>query len=203
MREGPYARGGKRLLDAMVALALLSAALPVMAVVAAAVLLALGRPVLFRDSRAGRAGVPFTMLKFRSMRAGDAPDAARLTGFGRRLRAAGLDELPQLLHVLRGEMSLVGPRALPPGYTPLFDARQARRLDVRPGLVGPGVAAGRNAVPWAERLERDAAYAARPPTLRGDLALVLGSARVLLRGIGAAAPGHATMPAFRGKEAAP
>ena len=203
MREGPYARGGKRLLDALAALALLAAALPLMALVAGAVLLAFGRPVLFRDSRAGRGGVPFTMLKFRSMPAGDAPDAERLTPFGRRLRASGLDELPQLLHVLRGEMSLVGPRPLPPGYTPLFDTRQARRLDVRPGLVGPGVAAGRNATPWAERLERDAVYAMRPPILRGDLHLLLGSARVLLRGTGAAAPGHATMPPFRGEEAAP
>jgi lipopolysaccharide/colanic/teichoic acid biosynthesis glycosyltransferase len=198
MRDGPYARGGKRALDLVLAAALLVALLPLMAAVAVAVLLMLGRPVLYQDRRAGRGGAAFTMLKFRSMRPGSEPDALRLTRFGRALRASGLDELPQLVNVLRGEMSLVGPRPLPPAYTPLFTPEQAGRLAVCPGVAGPGVAAGRNALGWAERLQLDAAYAAAPPRLARDLRLVLGTAWVLLRGTGARAPGHATMPAFRG-----
>nr|WP_305123522.1 sugar transferase [Roseomonas sp. GC11] len=176
------------------ALALLLLA-PVLLAVALAVRLALGRPVLFRQVRAGRHGRPFTLLKFRSMREGPGDDAARLTPFGRALRASALDELPQLVNVLRGEMSLVGPRPLPLAYLPRYAPAQRGRLRVRPGLAGAAQAAGRNAVPWEERLSLDARYAQRV-SLRGDLHAALGTFHILLKGHGVSAPGHATMPRF-------
>jgi len=193
--RGAYERWGKRGLDILGAglgLLLLS---PLLVGTALAVRQALGRPVLFRQERAGRDGVPFTLLKFRSMRDGPGDDAARLTPFGRHLRASALDELPQLLNVLRGEMSLVGPRPLPAAYTPRYTVRQRLRLRVRPGLAGVAQAAGRNALPWDERLELDARYATRV-TLGADLGAMLGTLGILLRGKGVHAPGHATMPRF-------
>jgi lipopolysaccharide/colanic/teichoic acid biosynthesis glycosyltransferase len=191
-----YERFGKRALDLVAALLLLPLLAPVLGLVALAVWLTLGRPLLFVQPRAGRRGRPFTLLKFRSMAPGAAPDADRLSRFGRALRASGLDELPQLVNVLRGEMSLVGPRPLPLAYLPYFSERQAQRLRVRPGLLGPGVAAGRNAVGWPLRLELGAEYAAGPVRLGRDLVLAARSLVVLLRGKGHAAPGHATMPPF-------
>ena len=191
-----YEAWGKRALDVALAAILLLPALPLMALLALAVRVALGRPVLFRQTRAGLGGQPFTLVKFRSLTDGPGPDAARMTGFGRRLRASGLDELPQLLLVLTGQMSLVGPRPLPMAYVPHYSPRQARRLLVRPGLLGPGVAAGRNAVPWDRRLALEAAYATAPRRIGTDLRLILGSLRVWLSGRGATAPGHASMPAF-------
>ena len=193
-----YERWGKRALDLAAAALLLPPLAPVMALVALAVLVALGRPVLFRQARAGRGGRTFVLLKFRSMAEGPGEDAARLGRFGRALRASALDELPQLLNVLRGEMSLVGPRPLPPAYAALYTARQAMRLRARPGLAGLAQAAGRNAVPWGLRLELDARYAGRPARLGRDAAILLRCLGVVLRGRGATAPGHATTPAFRG-----
>jgi lipopolysaccharide/colanic/teichoic acid biosynthesis glycosyltransferase len=191
-----YERWGKRALDLAGAATLLAVSAPLMVLVALAVLLALGRPVLFRQARSGRGGRSFVLLKFRSMAEGPGEDSARLSRFGRALRASGLDELPQLLNVLRGEMSLVGPRPLPPDYLALYTERQARRLRARPGLAGLAQAAGRNAVPWGRRLALDARYAAARPTLRGDALVLLRCLGVVLRGRGASAPGHATMPAF-------
>lgn len=196
-----YERFGKRLGDlALSALALLLLS-PLLLGVALAVRLALGRPVLFRQERAGRDGAPFTLLKFRSMRDGPGTDAERLTRFGRRLRASALDELPQLLNVLRGEMSLVGPRPLPVAYLARYTPRQASRMRVRPGLAGAAQAAGRNALPWPERLELDARYALAV-TAGADLRAALGTARILLSGRGVHAPGHATMPPLQAREEA-
>jgi lipopolysaccharide/colanic/teichoic acid biosynthesis glycosyltransferase len=196
MAEGFYARHAKRWLDIAVAASLLVALSPLLALVALAIRIVLGPGVLFRQERAGRHGQPFTLFKFRSMRSpafpGE-PDADRLTRFGHLLRASALDEVPQLLNVLRGEMSLVGPRPLPMAYIPRYTPRQATRLHVRPGLAGLAQSRGRNAVPWAARLEWDARYAAAV-TARGDLAAVLGTLRILLSGYGVTAPGHATMP---------
>ncbi|WP_203070712.1 sugar transferase [Falsiroseomonas ponticola] len=191
-----HERFGKRALDLVVAALLLVLLSPLFAAVALAVRWRLGSPILFTQPRAGLHGAAFDLKKFRSMAVGPGSDAERLDGFGRALRASGLDELPQLVNVLRGEMSLVGPRPLPLDYGRLYSARQALRLRVRPGLLGPGVAAGRNAVPWERRLELDAAYAAAPLRLRTDLVLALRSLAVWLRGQGTTAPGHATMPAF-------
>lgn len=193
-----YERIGKRALDILLALILLALAAPLLGLTALGVRLVLGRPVLFRQRRAGRHGRPFTVLKFRSMADGAGEDAVRLSRFGRLLRATALDELPQLFNVLRGEMSLVGPRPLPVDYVGLYTPRQRLRLVVRPGLAGLAQAAGRNAVPWAERLELDVRYAGARARLCTDLAILLRSAATVLRGTGAAAPGHATMPAFAG-----
>lgn len=189
-----YEAWGKRALDLGVALLLLVLLAPVFLAIAVAVRIRLGTPVFFVQWRAGRGGRAFRLLKFRSMAEGPGEDADRLDGFGRALRLTGLDELPQLLNIIRGEMSLVGPRPLPVEYMRHYSPRQALRLRVRPGLAGPGVAAGRNAVAWPERLELGARYAETPPTLRGDLRLLWGSLSVLATGRGAHAPGHATMP---------
>jgi lipopolysaccharide/colanic/teichoic acid biosynthesis glycosyltransferase len=198
-----YERGGKRAFDLLGAALLLVMLAPVFLLVAGLVRLKLGAPVLFVQTRAGLHGAPFRPLKFRSMAEGAGPDAARLCGFGRALRASGLDELPQLVNVLRGAMSLVGPRPLPMEYLPYYSARQALRLQARPGIAGPGVAAGRNGVDWMRRLELDAAYAEAPPSLARDLGLLAGTLRVWLSGRGATAPGHASMPRFRGVAAGP
>ena len=195
-----YEAWGKRALDLGAAALLLALLAPVLLAVALLVRLRLGRPVLFRQSRAGRDGRGFRILKFRSMREGPGPDAERLDGFGRALRRSALDELPQLVNVLRGEMSLVGPRPLPQDYLRHYTPRHALRLRVRPGLTGPVVIAGRNEVPWPARLELDAAYAEAPPTLRGDLQILGATLPVWLSGRGAQAPGHATMPPLTGSE---
>ena len=187
-----YERYGKRALDILGA-GLLLLLWPVLLLATALVALSLGRPVLFRQQRAGLAGRPFAILKLRTMRDGPGDDAARLTRLGRLLRASAVDELPQLLQVLRGQMSLVGPRPLPMAYTPLFTPRQALRLAVRPGLCGLAQSMGRNALPWPARLEWDARYTGRI-TLAGDLWIMARCAALLLRGQGVAAPGHASMP---------
>jgi lipopolysaccharide/colanic/teichoic acid biosynthesis glycosyltransferase len=192
-----YERWGKRALDLLGAALLLVLTAPLLLAAMLAVRLALGRPVLFIQQRAGRGGRVFVLVKLRSLRNGPGEDATRMTRFGRWLRASALDELPQLLNVLRGEMSLVGPRPLLPGYTRRYTPRQAERLRVRPGLAGLAQAAGRNAVPWEERLELDARYAQRV-TLWGDLRIALRCAWLLLRQRGVTAPGHETMPEFRG-----
>ncbi len=192
-----YERWGKRALDVAGAALILLLAAPLLLAAMLMVRLALGSPVLFTQPRAGRGGHSFVLVKLRSLRDGPGDDAARMTRFGRWLRASALDELPQLLNVLRGEMSLVGPRPLLPSYTHRYTPRQALRLRVRPGLAGLAQAAGRNAVPWEDRLELDARYVEQV-TLRGDLLIMLRCAWLLLRRRGATAPGHATMPEFRG-----
>jgi lipopolysaccharide/colanic/teichoic acid biosynthesis glycosyltransferase len=192
-----YALWGKAWLDRVVAALVLVLAAPVFVLLALAVLLALGRPILFRQRRAGQHGAPFTLLKFRSMREGGAPDAARLNSFGRWLRASGLDELPQMINILRGEMSLVGPRPLPCEYTPLFSETEARRLWVRPGLFGLAQAEGRNALPWSRRLACDVHYADQKPEFVTDVRIALACCVLLLRGHGATMPGHATSPSLQ------
>jgi lipopolysaccharide/colanic/teichoic acid biosynthesis glycosyltransferase len=192
-----YALWGKAWLDRGLAALVLVFAAPVFALLALAVLLALGRPILFRQRRAGRHAAPFTLLKFRSMREGEAPDAARLSRFGRWLRASGLDELPQMINILRGEMSLVGPRPLPCDYTSLFSETEARRLWVRPGLFGLAQAEGRNALPWSRRLAFDMQYADQKPDFVTDVRIALACCALLLRGHGATMPGHASSPSLQ------
>lgn len=187
----------KRAVDVILTVALLPVLLVPLALLAGLVRWRLGAPVLFRQTRAGLGGKAFTLLKFRSMREGPDEDAERLTRLGRVLRATAIDEWPQLLNVLRGEMSLVGPRPLPVSYVAHYTPRRAMRLAVRPGLCGLAQAEGRNAVPWPERLELDARYA-EAVTLRGDLRIISRCALVLLRRQGVSAPGHATMPPFTG-----
>ena len=148
----------KRLLETILVLVTAPLWLPLLAVVAAAVRIAEGAPVMFRQERAGLGGRPFVMMKFRTMRAGDGSDAERMTRFGRFLRSTSLDELPQLLHVLSGKMSLVGPRPLPTAYLPRYSPEQARRHEVRPGITGGAQVNGRNALSWDEKFRLDVWY---------------------------------------------
>jgi sugar transferase EpsL len=154
----------KRVLDVAAALVLLIVTLPLIAAVAVVVRVTLGSPVLFRQIRIGQHGRPFLLRKFRSMRdaceasGAPLPDDARLTAVGRLLRSTSLDELPQLLSVLRGEMSLVGPRPLLPEYLPRYSAHHARRHEVRPGITGWAQVNGRAAAEWDDRLDLDVWY---------------------------------------------
>jgi lipopolysaccharide/colanic/teichoic acid biosynthesis glycosyltransferase len=187
----------KRVVDVIGAgLGLLVACIP-MAVIAVALRLTMGSPVLFRQVRPGRRGELFTILKFRTMRSGEGTDAERLTTLGRWLRATSLDELPELWNVLRGDMSLVGPRPLLVEYLPLYSQRQARRHEVRPGLTGLAQVAGRNLVDWDERFELDVEYV-ETRSLALDLRIIGRTVAAVLRREGISGEGEATMAPFRG-----
>jgi lipopolysaccharide/colanic/teichoic acid biosynthesis glycosyltransferase len=194
----------KRVIDIGVAAVALLLAAPLLLVVALAVRLNLGSPVLFRQRRPGLHGRPFTMVKFRTMR--DAigrdgrplPDAARLTPFGTLLRATSLDELPELWNVLRGEMSLVGPRPLLMEYLERYTPEQARRHNVRPGVTGWAQVNGRNALSWEERFRLDVWYVEHR-SLRLDLHILTRTLSMVLRRTGVSAHGEATMSLFEGK----
>jgi lipopolysaccharide/colanic/teichoic acid biosynthesis glycosyltransferase len=174
---------------------------PFLLLIALAVRRRLGAPVLFRQRRAGRHGLPFELLKFRTMtdaRGPDGalrPDAERLTGFGAWLRGTSLDELPELINVLRGDMSLVGPRPLLLDYLPHYTPEQARRHEVRPGITGWAAVHGRNAASWERRLALDVWYVDRW-SLTLDLKILLLTVIKVLRREGISAAGHATMPRF-------
>jgi lipopolysaccharide/colanic/teichoic acid biosynthesis glycosyltransferase len=194
----------KRAFDVLasaIALVLLS---PVLLVTAILVRRRLGSPVIFRQQRPGKKGRPFTILKFRTMR--DAPeatdtvsavgtDADRLTPFGRRLRSTSLDELPELVNVLRGEMSLVGPRPLLTEYLARYNATQARRHEVRPGITGWAQVNGRNAVSWDERFEMDVWYVDNRSLLL-DLKILTMTVAAVFRPSGVSSATHATMEPF-------
>jgi lipopolysaccharide/colanic/teichoic acid biosynthesis glycosyltransferase len=193
----------KRALDVAASVAGLTLAAPVMAAVALMVRATMGAPVLFRQRRPGKDGRPFDLVKFRTMRDGfdgdgrPLPDAERLTAVGRFLRGASLDELPQLWNVLRGEMSLVGPRPLLMQYLPRYNARQRRRHEVLPGITGWAQINGRNAVSWDEKFELDIWYVEHwSPAL--DLIILGRTLRQVLSRRGVAAQGHVTMPEFQG-----
>jgi lipopolysaccharide/colanic/teichoic acid biosynthesis glycosyltransferase len=164
----------------------------------------MGPPALFRQQRPGLNGAPFTLLKFRTMKEANGadgqplPDAERLTPLGAFIRRASLDELPQLINVLRGDMSLVGPRPLLMEYLPLYSARQARRHEVRPGITGWAQVNGRNALRWPEKLEMDVWYVDNRSFLLDMKILMLTVARVVSRS-GISQPGAATMEKFRGE----
>lgn len=193
----------KRLFDLVVAIAALAVlALPLL-VLYAMVRRKLGSPALFRQVRPGLHGRPFMMVKFRTMtdeRGPDGellPDAQRLTAFGRFLRASSLDELPELWNVLRGEMSLVGPRPLLMEYLPLYSPEQARRHEVRPGITGWAQVNGRNAVSWEERFKLDVWYIDHR-SLWLDLRILWLTVRKVLVREGISAQGEATMTRFTG-----
>ena len=174
-------------------------------VLAMLVRLRLGSPVLFSQIRPGLHGRPFKMVKFRTMtdaRGPDGdllPDAQRLTNFGRFLRASSLDELPELWNVLRGEMSLVGPRPLLMEYLPLYSPEQARRHEVRPGITGWAQVNGRNAVDWNERFRMDVWYVDNH-SLMLDLRILWRTLRKVLIREGISAQGEATMSKFTGEQ---
>lgn len=163
----------------------------------------LGSPVFFRQVRPGLYGKPFEIVKFRTMtseRGPDGqllPDSVRLTPFGKFLRATSLDELPELWNVLKGDMSLVGPRPLLMEYLPLYTPEQARRHDVRPGITGWAQVNGRNALNWEEKFKLDVWYVDHR-SLCLDIRILLLTVRKVLRREGISAPGVATMPVFKG-----
>jgi lipopolysaccharide/colanic/teichoic acid biosynthesis glycosyltransferase len=193
----------KRAFDLALVLASLPVTLPLLAILYVLVRWKLGGPALFRQVRPGLGGRPFTLVKFRSMT--DARDAAgmllsdaeRLTRFGNLLRATSLDELPELWNVLKGEMSLVGPRPLLMSYLPLYSKEQARRHDVPPGITGWSQVKGRNALSWDEKFALDVWYVDHWSLWLDVRILALTLVKVLRRD-GVSADGHATMPPFTG-----
>lgn len=189
--------GVKRAIDVVASgLGLVVGAVP-MAVIAVAVRRSMGSPVLFRQERPGLDGKSFRLVKFRSMREGDEPDELRVTPLGQFLRDSSLDELPELWNVLKGEMSLVGPRPLLVQYLDLYSTHHARRHEVRPGLTGLAQVNGRNGDTWESRLDLDVQYV-DTWTIGGDLKIMVKTVTTVLRREGVAAEGHATMPVFEG-----
>lgn len=174
---------------------------PIQLATAGVVLTALGRPVFFRQPRPGKDGKVFDLVKFRTMRHPDlnhTTDAERLTSVGRFIRSASLDELPSLWNVIKGEMSLVGPRPLLLEYLPLYSPRQARRHEVQPGLTGLAQVSGRNLLSWEEKLELDVQYV-DSRSLALDMRILWMTVARVLRREGIAAQGEATMSIFTGR----
>lgn len=191
----------KRTIDVVGSAVLLIVLSPIIAAIAVLVAVRLGRPVIFRHERPGRNGEPFTLLKFRTMTGATGhdgqllPDEDRLTPFGRRLRASSLDELPELWNVLRGDLSLVGPRPLLTDYLAVYTPRQARRHEVRPGVTGWVQVNGRNDLPWSEKLEMDVWYVENR-SLWLDIRILLRTLAVPFERRGISRSGHATAPRF-------
>lgn len=197
----------KRAFDLLLVLSALLLLWPLLLALAALLWVCHGRPVLFRQQRPGFRGRPFLMHKFRTMnQARDAqgnllPDEQRLTSFGRFLRTSSLDELPELLNVLKGEMSLVGPRPLLMEYLPRYTPEQARRHEVKPGITGWAQVNGRNAISWEEKFKLDVWYVDHH-TLWLDLKILVLTVIQVFQRKGISAAGHATMPAFTGSKVA-
>lgn len=197
----------KRVLDIVVSTAALLTLSPLLLFLAMLIRCRLGSPVLFTQLRPGLGGRQFRMIKFRTMTSERGPDGRllsdenRLTPLGRWLRRTSLDELPELWNVLLGDMSLVGPRPLLTQYLGRYNARQARRHEVRPGITGWAQVNGRNAITWEEKFELDVWYVDNQ-SLALDLRILWMTVVDVIRGSGVAAPGHATAPEFMGSEAA-
>ena len=193
----------KRVTDFLLALVVLVLLSPILVLIAWQVRRKLGSPVLFRQVRPGLEGIPFEMIKFRTMRnAVDThgaflPDSERMTAFGNFLRSTSLDELPELWNVLKGEMSLVGPRPLLMEYLPLYSSEQARRHEVRPGVTGWAQVNGRNALSWDDKFKLDVWYVDNQ-SLGLDLKILLKTVKKVVVRDGISAAGEATMPKFTG-----
>ncbi|MCL0028311.1 sugar transferase [Peptococcaceae bacterium] len=196
----------KRLFDVVVSAVLLVIFAPVMAVVALLVWIKLGRPFLFNKTRPGLYGKPFDFYKFRTMtderdeNGNLLPDEKRLTSFGKFLRKYSLDELPQLINVLKGDMSLVGPRPLLMEYLPLYTKEQARRHEVRPGVTGWAQVNGRNAISWEEKFKLDVWYVDNR-SFWLDIKILWLTLIKVIKGEGINQKGHATREKFRGVKA--
>lgn len=202
---GPYEKYFKRPQDLACALAAAAVLSPVMGVTAVLVRSRLGRPVLFTQDRPGRNGRVFKLYKFRTMTdERDAngellPDEKRLTPFGKKLRATSLDELPELINIIKGDMSIVGPRPLLVRYLPRYNEHQARRHEVRPGFTGLAQIHGRNAISWEEKFDWDIKYVDHI-TFLGDWKIILDTVRTVIKREGISAAGEATMSEFMGSE---
>lgn len=196
---------GKRVFDVIIALLMLVLLLPVIAIAALLVWGVLGRPIFFRQQRPGLHGRPYEIIKFRTMReAVDSrgrplSDEERMTGLGALLRATSIDELPELWNVIRGEMSLVGPRPLMMEYLPRYSAEQRRRHDVLPGITGWAQVHGRNALSWQDKFQFDVWYVDHH-TLRLDLYILMLTVRKVFSRDGVSAEGHVTVDDFYGND---
>lgn len=193
----------KRAFDIVASTSALVVLSPVLAITAYKVKKELGSPVLFRQTRPGLHGKPFEMIKFRTMKdatdkEGNAlPDSERLTEFGKKLRASSLDELPELWNVLKGDMSLVGPRPLLMEYLPLYNAEQAKRHNVRPGVTGYAQVNGRNSLSWEDKFKLDTWYVEHQ-SLWLDMKILLKTVKKVIIKDGISAEGEATMTKFTG-----
>jgi len=200
---GWYLRFGKRGFDVLLSALGLMVLSPVALVVALTIRLTIGSPVIFRQVRPGLHGKPFVMYKFRTMldlrdeEGNLLPDEARLTKLGKFLRRLSLDEIPELWNVLKGDMSVVGPRPLLMEYLPLYTPEQARRHGVKPGMAGPVIMSGRNILDWEEKFKLDVWYVDNLSFLL-DLKILALTALRVLKGEGVSRPGHETMPKFQG-----
>lgn len=195
----------KRAFDIVASASALVVLSPVLAITAHKVKKELGSPVLFRQTRPGLHGKPFEMIKFRTMKdvtdeEGNAlPDSERLTDFGKKLRASSLDELPELWNVLKGDMSLVGPRPLLMEYLPLYNAEQAKRHNVRPGVTGYAQVNGRNSLSWEDKFKLDTWYVEHQSFLL-DMKILLKTVKKVLIKDGINEAGEATMSKFMGAQ---
>lgn len=195
----------KRVFDIFISLVALILLTPILIVVAQFIKKKLGSPILFRQIRPGKNGEPFEMIKFRTMRdALDAdgnplPDSERMTPFGSFLRSSSLDELPGLWNVLKGDMSLVGPRPLLMEYLPLYTPEQYRRHEVRPGVTGWAQINGRNALSWEDKFKLDIWYVENKSFFL-DMKIILFTVKKVIFKEDVSAEGHVTMPHFRGRE---
>lgn len=205
MKQAGFPLLAKTLIDRGIALGVLAMTSPLVGAAALGVLVTMGRPVLFGQQRPGKHGKPFRLYKLRTMsdaRGSDGqllPDADRLTALGRFLRASSIDDLPNVLNVLRGELSLVGPRPLLMSYLPLYTKEQARRHDVLPGITGWAQICGRNAVSHEEKFRLDLWYVDHwTPWL--DLRILAKTVLAVARREGISADGHATMEVWRGEQ---
>lgn len=202
---GPYERFVKRGLDAFLATGAIIILTPLLLVTAILVRIKLGSPVLFKQERPGRDGKVFRLYKFRTMT--DArdekgellPDGQRLPTFGQKLRSTSLDELPELLNILKGDMAVVGPRPLLVRYLPRYNAHQARRHEVRPGFTGLAQVHGRNAISWEEKFDWDVKYVDHI-TLKGDCKIIIDTVKTVLKREGISSDTSVTMEEFLGTE---
>lgn len=193
----------KRFMDITISVVAIIILLPIYAIVAYKVKKKLGSPVLFRQVRPGLHGQPFEMIKFRTMKdaidkdGNPLPDSERLTDFGKKLRATSLDELPELWNVLKGDMSLVGPRPLLMEYLPLYNVEQAKRHNVRPGITGYAQVNGRNTIGWEEKFKLDTWYVEHQ-SFWLDVKILLQTVKKVIIKDGISAEGEATMSKFTG-----
>lgn len=202
---GPYERFVKRGLDAFLATGALIVLSPVLLFTAILVRVKLGSPVLFTQERPGRDGKIFKLYKFRTMLPpkdgiiDPAQDAARLTPFGKKLRRTSLDELPELINMIKGDMAVVGPRPLLVQYLTRYNSHQARRHEVRPGFTGLAQVHGRNAISWEEKFVWDVRYVDHI-TFEGDVKIIIDTVKTVFKREGISAAGEATMGEFMGTE---